>query len=277
MGSIVRRYPLVSYYVVTLILSGLIFAILFAVGLLEEVFFLGTFAPGLAAIIVTAFIIGGLGVRKLLGSLLIWRVGIHWWALALLLPAVILLGAVYLFSLFGGPAVDFSRYPPVYMIIPMIILLTVLNGIGEELGWRGFMLPRLQSRYSALVSTLILGFFWGLWHAPVFFIAGTVQSIFRAQVGFWAGFLLFTASTIIFSVSLTWVFNHTRGSVLIAAFFHGAQNAWLNYFLLDPTAEALGVTIWWTVLWGVLAIALVAILGAAHLSRSVERQRVEEG
>ena len=190
MRSIARCYPLVSYYLLTLILSGLIIALLFAAGLVEGLFFLATVGPGLDAILVTLMIGGGVGVRELLGRLLIWRVGIQWWLVALLLPALVILGAVYLFSLFGGPAPDFSRYQPLYTIIPLIILITLLNGVGEELGWRGFMLPRLQSRYSALVANLILSTFWGFWHASVYFIAGTTQSIFRAQVGFWAGLLL---------------------------------------------------------------------------------------
>ncbi|MCK4899634.1 MAG: CPBP family intramembrane metalloprotease [Anaerolineales bacterium] len=172
MRSITQRYPLVAYYLLTLILSGVIFVLLFAAGLVEGLFFLGTFGPGLAAILVTLLISGRTGVKELLGSLLIWRVAIQWWLVALLLPALIVLGAVYLFSLFGGPGLDFSRYQPLYSLIPMIILITLLNGVGEELGWRGFMLPRLQSRYNALVSSLIVGFFWGLWHAPVYFIAG---------------------------------------------------------------------------------------------------------
>jgi hypothetical protein len=84
MRSIAQRYPLVTYYVLTLILSGLIFALLFAAGLVEGLFFLATFGPGLAAILVTLLIGGGVGVRELLGKLLIWRVGIQWWLVALL-------------------------------------------------------------------------------------------------------------------------------------------------------------------------------------------------
>ena len=276
MKSIVKRYPLISYYVFALVLSGLILAVLYATSLAETLFFLGTLGPGLAAILVTALISGGAGVRKLLGSLLIWRVAIQWWLVALLLPALITLGAVYLSSLFGGSAVDFSRYQPLYTLIPIIVMVTLLNGIGEELGWRGFMLPRTQSRYNALAASLLVGFFWGLWHAPVYFIAGTAQSILRSQVGFWAGLLLFTATTIAISVTFTWVFNNTRGSVLIAAFLHGANNAWINYFLADPATEVLGITIWSTVLWAVLAIALVLILGPANLSLSAKKQIIME-
>jgi membrane protease YdiL (CAAX protease family) len=272
MQSIVKRYPLIAYYVFALLFSAVIIAILFAAGLAETLFFLGTFGPGLAAILVAALIGGSTGVRKLLGSLLIWRVGIQWWLAALLLPALIYIVAVYLFSLFGGPAVDFSRYQPIYTIIPIIIMVTLLNGVGEELGWRGFMLPRSQARYNALVSSLIVGFFWGLWHAPVYFIDGTAQSMLRSQVGFWMGLLLFTLSTVAISVTFTWLFNNTRGSVLIAAFLHGANNAWINYFMADPAMEVLGILIWSTVLWTLLAILLVLILGPAGLSRSSEKQ-----
>ena len=69
MRSIAQRYPLVSYYLLTLILSGLIFALLFAAGLVEGLFFLATVTPGLAAILVTLLIGGGVGVRELLGRL----------------------------------------------------------------------------------------------------------------------------------------------------------------------------------------------------------------
>ena len=78
MRSITQRYPLVAYYLLTLILSGVIFALLFAAGLVEGLFFLGTFGPGLAAILVTLLISGRTGVKELLGSLLIWRVAIQW-------------------------------------------------------------------------------------------------------------------------------------------------------------------------------------------------------
>ena len=234
MQSIVKSYPLVAYYVFALLLSAVIIAILFGAELAETLFFLGTFGPGLAAILVTALISGGAGIRKLLGSLLIWRVGFQWWLVALLLPALIYLAAGNVISFFGGPNFEFSRFQPLYTIIPIIIMVTLLNGIGEELGWRGFMLPRSQSRYNALVSSLMVGLFWGLWHAPVYFIEGTAQSMLGSQVGFWMGLLLFTFSTMAISVTYTWLFNHTRGSVLIAAILHGANNAWINYFLVDP-------------------------------------------
>ena len=184
--------------------------------------------------------------------------------------------AGYIFSFSGGPGFDFSRYQPLYTIIPIIIMVTLLNGVGEELGWCGFMLPRSQSRYNALVSSLIVGLFWGLWHAPVYFIGGTAQSMLRSQVGFLMGLLLFTLSTMAISVTFTWLFNNTRGSVLIAATLHGANNTWINYFMADPATEVLGIMIWSTVLWAALAILLVLNFGPASLSHSSEKQTILE-
>ena len=90
------------------------------------------------------------------------------------------------------------------------------------------------------------------------------------------GLPLFTLTTMAISVIFTWVFNNTRGSVLIAAFLHGANNAWISYFMADPATEVLGITIWSTVLWTVLAIALVLILGPANLSLSAKKQIIME-
>ena len=78
------------------------------------------------------------------------------------------------------------------------------------------------------------------------------------------------------SVTYTWLFNNTRGSVLIAAFLHGANNAWINYFMVDPATEVLGIMIWSTALWAVLAILLVLILGPVNLSRSAVRTVILE-
>ena len=182
MTSIARRYPLVSYYVLACFLSWVVLPLLSLLLSLRQMSSLArflNFGPGLAAILITALVNGGTGVRKLLSSLLVWRVSIQWWTVAFLLPGLIALGATYLFTLSSGSVVDLSRFSPVSSVFLVIVLLTVLTGIGEELGWRGFAMQCLQSRYNALVSSLILGLFWGLWHARNFFVAGkSIQFIY---------------------------------------------------------------------------------------------------
>src|SRR3712207_6537622 len=88
--------------------------------------------------------------------------------------------------------------------------------MGEELGWRGYALPRLLARRSALAASLILGLLWGLWHLPTFYVLGAPQHGLPISA-----FLLLTMA---YSVLFTWIYLHTRGSVLIATLFHSAIN-----------------------------------------------------
>ena len=129
----------------------------------------------------------------------------------------------------------------------MLILLVV----GEELGWRGYALPKLVKTRSPLVASLIIGVLWWLWHLPLFFIAGTPQ--FNQPI---AAFLVMTTA---YSILLSWVVLHARGSVLIATLFHGAINIFQGFFLagVDPASRY-----WWLALsYGTAALTLTAILG----------------
>jgi membrane protease YdiL (CAAX protease family) len=91
----------------------------------------------------------------------------------------------------------------------------------EETAWRGFALPRLQKNHSALSASLILGLLWGLWHIPLFLIPGSAQEAYP-----FIGFILLILPT---SILFTWIFNHTKGSVLIAGLFHGFYDATVVY------------------------------------------------
>ena len=116
------------------------------------------YGPIIAIFIVLALTRGRAGVRGLLASMVRWRVGLRWYAVALLLPVGIILAALYLNALFGGPtptAADFGGW----YTLPLSFLITTLffGPLAEEPGWRGFLLPRLQSNYSPLVASLIVG------------------------------------------------------------------------------------------------------------------------
>jgi uncharacterized protein len=106
--------------------------------------------------------------------------------------------------------------------------LTLTDGLGEELAWRGFALPRLLTRYNALVASLVLGVIWALWHLPLLWTEG--NGMFHQPV--WLLLLDVTAKSVLF----TWVFLHTRGSVLIAMLFHGAT----NLFIVSPDVASTG-------------------------------------
>jgi membrane protease YdiL (CAAX protease family) len=205
----------------------------------------------------------------LLGRFLIWRVGIRWWAIALFFTVIPSVAALYLFDSLGGPPVDWSELPPLYTVVPLFIMFTIAAGIGEEFGWRGFLLPRLQTRHNALVSSLIVGVLWAIWHIPQFFIEGTFQHDLGSQAGLLPAFLTYSVFVIVSSIWFTWVFNNTRGSVLMAAVMHGASNAWGGY--IDVYRGYFGGILTFGAVSVLVTIIIVLIAGATDLSRTNRR------
>ena len=123
--------------------------------------------------------------------------------------------------------------------------------LGEELGWRGYALPKLLQRFSPLVASLILGMVWSLWHLPTFFLPGTPQ--YQQPV------VAFLIMTTVYSIMLSWIFLHSRGSVLIATLFHGAINVSQGFFMAgtEPSSRY-----WWLALaYGGTALGLASVLG----------------
>lgn len=230
---------------------------------------LGAWGPGLAAIFLTALSAGRAELKSLLGRLLIWRVGLPWYLFVLCWPAVLSLLATGIAMLFGAPAPDFANPPVVSQypappeafaygflpLLPMVFLTSLFSSaLGEELGWRGFLLPRLQSRSGALIASLGLGLVWAIWHLPRLWTPGESFDL--------AGAAWFTLSLVLNAVLYTWVFNNTRGSLLLVVLFHTSQ-AVTNLFLagvLDPLLM--------NALTALLVLLVVARFGAARLSYS---------
>ena len=278
MSKFVKKYPVLSLFVLASIFGGVPLAAV-AAGLLPQGFTqLGALSASLAGIVLAAVEGRKGGVRELLGRFLIWRVGIQWWGFALLFTVIPSVAALYLFSLFGGPTVDWSGLGPLYSVVPMILMLTIFAGIGEEFGWRGFALPRLQARYNALVSSLIVGVFWSLWHIPLFLVEGTTQYQWGLDVGLIPAVLMYSVFVIAWAIQLTWVFNNTKGSVLLAAVLHGAGNAWIGGYI-DVYRGNVGGVVAFTVVSMVVSIIIVLIAGPTNLSRTNERNmlKLEEG
>ncbi|WP_193310413.1 CPBP family intramembrane glutamic endopeptidase [Halorubrum halophilum] len=194
------------------------------------------FGPTIAALVLTWRADGSTGLQRLLARLVRVRVPIRWFVAALLPVGLGLLGwwVLYLtagagpLGQFGG---DLGRLPT-----PIIVALFLVSSLGsgalaEELGWRGYALPRLQARFDALGASLLLGAVWAVWHLPVFLLtdAGTTLP-----------FGWYLPRLLALSVLLTWVFDHTRGSVLHAVLLHAAVNgteAFVSASLDTPLLE----------------------------------------
>jgi uncharacterized protein len=185
----------------------------------SAIHYLASFGPLASALIITAATEGRHGLRQLLAGLVKWRVGLGW-ILASLTPIALFAVAAIVGYVTDGSWPDLALLGEVddlpYLGVAGAFLLWLLTfGIGEEIGWRGFALPRLQRRQSALTATLILGVVWALWHLPAFFYRDTYMAM-----GLAAGFPLLLLSILAASIIFTWLYNSTRGSLLIVILFH---------------------------------------------------------
>jgi membrane protease YdiL (CAAX protease family) len=253
--SLIKRYPLASYFLLAYAFAWSL-VLLSSVSLLFG--FLALFGPGAAAMIVTAVADGRTGMRALFRRVAIWRVGLHWYAVALGLPAVLSLGVVGLSIALGAPAeVQFSELSPLTVALFFLV-------IGEELGWRGYALPRLQERLGGLGASLILGILWAAWHLPNQFIPG----LEFYGYGFGAFALYVVAMTVLF----TWLANQSGGSVLLAWLFHGAINT-----LIFVNSAVDIVQRWWlsAAIYGAVALIVVLVAGPRLTRRRRMQAQVE--
>ena len=271
MSNFVRKYPAISMFVVAEILgAGLVAGI--AAGVLPEVFFLvAAFSASLAGVILTAIASGKAGLREMFRRLLIWRAGVGWWAFAVFALGLMYLGGILLAAIFTGSALEIPLAQPLYMFFPLLIMQFFTDsGLGEELGWRGFLLPRMQARYNALVSSLIVGTLWGLWHLPLFMVEGFPPYYNMAQkwgvVPSLLGLTLFI--TIPWAILFTWLYNNTKGSLLLAFVFHASQACFA--ILVDPN-NLINPYMGYMAIMSIIAIVVVLISGPKNLSRKHER------
>lgn len=202
---------------------------------------LGLFGPMIAALI-TARVEGGKGgTGRFFRSLWVWRVSPFWYVLALGLPTVayvVVRAVAGFFVEDAGP----WHFPPADA---QRVAAMIIAPIGEEIGWRGFALPRLQARYSRLNAGMLLGALWGLWHLMMYLLAGVSTPILLASIMF----------LIPGSVLYSWIYNRTGGSTLLAILIHmGTHLNNPNQVLLTNT-KPFWITVVMYTLLGVLVLA----------------------
>lgn len=254
----IKRNPVISMSIITLLFAwpGLVWEALYSQGLVPTqspivLSLLIGWVPGIAAVVVSAIVAGRAGVRELLGRLLVWRVGIQWYLVGFFLLAVIILGGIGLHVFFGGtmpviPAIGSPLWEVALSFLLFIVVGSLLNT--EEIAWRGFVIPKLQAKYGALAASLLLVIPESLLHLPYFW---NRDVDFYQTVGvFW-----FTAFAVAAVFIYTYVFNKTKGSLLIVTIMHASQNAWSN-LLSDNTLRPFQFTV--ALIW-MIAIALIFI------------------
>lgn len=222
-----------------------------------------------ASLIMTGLLKGKKGVLALLRRFLMWRVGIRWYLAVLGLYPLIYLAAIGLHILLGGQKPDitdsmayqlFGPATSVLFVVPFLLFNMLVNG--EEIGWRGYVLPRLQWRYNALLSSLIIGVIWSAWHIPKFLVAG-----YDTPLGW---YLIMTVAR---AVLFTWVYNGTRGSLLLVTLFHAAVNT--AYVFLPVAPHGAGqerIYVLAVVIECIAALLVTVVAGPSKLSRTHPQQ-----
>lgn len=175
---------------------------------------LGTFAPSLVALTLTAREEGTAGAVALLGRIFRWRFAARWYAFAISYIALIKLGVAVLNRLATGAWPRFGHERPLVMLVA--ILLSTPVQAGEEIGWRGYALPRLAQRMGYARAALLLGVLWACWHLPQFFIA--------AADTYKQSFPIWSLQVVALSVAMVWLYTRTNGSLLMMMLMHASVN-----------------------------------------------------
>jgi uncharacterized protein len=263
----VKAHPLIAYFTLAYLISWFIVLPLVAYeqGFIEvpvpfTLHYINDYGPLLAALVVARIADGAEGVRELLREMVRWRSRFLWVLVAAFLPLV-------LFGIAAGIAVfTVGEAPPDLRLLGELPYLPYLGlfgwtfwlltvGLGEESGWRGYALPKLQADMSALSATLVVTLFWVVWHLPRFFyFDGFMDQGFSAMP-------LFALQLLVLAILLTWLYNSGRGSILAAALFHSG----FNFFLASPAAVG-QMTIIIRGLMIVWAIAVIVAFKPTNLS-----------
>jgi membrane protease YdiL (CAAX protease family) len=235
MKTFFNRYQISIFFILTFILSWFPWY----AGIAPEVMAMG---PSIAAFIVVLIVGGWRGFIDLLKPFGRWRVSLGIWGLAIFGPGILYLIGLGVYLLMGGEAPPFIMIREELNLLPLYLVLVVLlpwNGpIGEEFGWRGYALPQLQHKYGPLMASFVIGTVWGIWHLPSFFAPLGVIGALTAALGM--VFLIpYTLGTIANSVFMTWLYNKSKASALIAGIvWHAAIDFWAPILLSDSSLVA---------------------------------------
>ena len=226
---------------------------------------LGGFGPSIAGIIMTYRTQAWVGRRDFWRRSINFRqIGAGWYAVILLIFPLVYGLAILLDMLLGGSPPGAEAIAQIAAqpasLIGMLLMGLIIGPLAEEFGWRGFALDPLQARWSALISALIIGVFWWVWHFPLFFMNGMLQNEWGVgTTAFWS----FAVTVFAFSVLYTWVFNNTRRSILAAILLHFMSNSALN--VLSPLSDR--VTLFTAGILALMAVVVVVIWGAKTLTQ----------
>jgi hypothetical protein len=240
----IKRHPLVTFFVLA---YGISYLFYFLPSIVPGFPFLFPFSPLIAAIIVASITQGRAGLLDLLRRCLRWRVGLRWYAAALLVPVAIGLSVMGLNIMLGAPLPTAAQIAPWYSFFLLLPMAMIDAPLQENSAWHGYAMPRFPASRSRLANTLILGVLLAGWHAP----------LALAEPSFTVPYLL---TTLLSQVVTNWVFYNTRESALLAILYHSAANTMGIYY--GYTLAGSNVARYYWLLMAVNAVAAVIVVMA---------------
>jgi len=264
--QVMRQHPLFFFFLIAYAFSWIVsIPYMLSVwgnwqGDFTVIFVVKSFGPALAAFVMTYLIEGKAGVQRLRQSIRQRRAGWRWYLFILVgIPALLMLGII----IQPGALADFQGLSPRLLVLYPIYFFVVIFGggpLGEEPGWRGFALPRLQPRYGPLWGTLLLGVGWCFWHLPDFLTPAQGGGPGTSLATILTNFSMFFVVVIALAIIFTWVFNHTAGSVFIAIVLHASVNTpQLVLVPLFPTMDVTSLDLAGAIGFGVTALLIVIL------------------
>jgi len=219
------------------------------------------YAPTFAALLVAWLFPGESGVRRLLRPVLRWRVSPGWYFTALAAPILLFLIAMEVHVAIGGAPPASWLTVPSGSDLAFLVGALIAGSLGEEVGWRGFGQPRLQSRYAPLVASVIVGAVWATWHLwPIITPGGDgITALIAAET-----YVRLISTSVVF----TWIFNGTGGSVLLVMLAHAGHNI-ATRLVVAPMDGEVDFPILIATLYLAAAIALVMVARDQMLGRRV--------
>ena len=226
------RRQLAAFFLTTFVFSWGIFAVVLAQGNTESpIVILAVWGPTIAAVLVTALFYGKAGLKRFIARLDA-RTGLKWFLPLLGFFLVIGLTGRFIGSLAVG--IDFDpRFWGWAWVASVMIKQLLIPGLGEEFGWRGFALQRLQHVTTPLKATLLVAFFHLLWHGPTYWLGTGMHNV----PAIWAAFFI-----VPWTILFTWAYNRSKGSILVSVFFHATMGATLSYTAFLPMEHVVPIT-----------------------------------
>ena len=212
--------------------------------------------PAVAALVVAGAFYRARGVKQLLARYLPWRARWSDYAIAIVLP-ILLVGAAGLLNiLLGGPPPVAAKLGSWSDLLPRFVFIFLFIGLGEETGWRGFALPELETRCSPFVASLVVGAFWAAWHIPLIGVE------FKGAV-----IPAFLLSVMAGSVVMAWLFTRTNQGLLPLPLMHATVNTVGAGYVFPMFAGGASTRLWWiySLLWAIAAATTV--LGSSEMTR----------